>query len=392
MGDIPESLRALAETGVALARRTACGRVVFAKLAGVLHPDLLPEVLLGPVRAELDAALAATAVELDAKTVERALKAAWRRPADHVLADGVAPEPLAVTPTAQVHAGVLDGEPVAVKLARPGLAAAVRGELALLDVLGGPLAAAFPALDAAAALRALREAALDELDLEHEGDQQQRARRALRRVDGVVVPAVHGELSAGDVLVTERLEGPTLAEAAPADAEATARHLVAAHLSAWREAGLVLTDTRPSHVILLADGRTGLLGTGVARPAPRERAAATATAFVALADPDPDAFAEVVADELAVLDAAAARDAHGVLRAVLGPVLEGPYRLDGPALAALGARAREQAGALLAIAARATPEPSDLAAARAFGQLAATLSRLAPELDWVALARDASAT
>ena len=98
-----------------------------------------------------------------------------------------------------------------------------------------------------------------------------------------------------------------------------------------------------------------------------------------------------VADELAVLDAAAARDAHGVLRAVLGPVLEGPYRLDGPALAALGVRARERAGALLAIAARATPEPSDLAAARALGQLAATLSRLAPELDWVALAREASA-
>ena len=51
-----------------------------------------------------------------------------------------------VTPTAQVHRGVLDGREVAVKVLRPGLAGSVRQDLSLLEGLIAPLAAAFPAL------------------------------------------------------------------------------------------------------------------------------------------------------------------------------------------------------------------------------------------------------
>ena len=45
----------------------------------------------------------------------------------------------------------------------------------------------------------------------------------------------------------------------------------------------------------------------------------------------------------------------------------------------------------MALAARATPQPADLAAARMLGQLAATLSRLEVTEDWAALATSASA-
>src|SRR4051794_38593934 len=194
MPEAPPSLRALVETGVSLARRTTSGRVLFGRLAGVVHADTLPDRLKAPVRAELEAAHTATSTPLDAKTVERTLKGAWGKAPGKLLDDDLESEPLSVSPSAQVHAGIYEDAEVAVKVARPGLASQVRSELALLDILVGPLGAVFPALDVGAALRELRESALDELDLEHEADQQQRVRRALRRLEDVVVPDVHSDL------------------------------------------------------------------------------------------------------------------------------------------------------------------------------------------------------
>src|SRR4051794_23035373 len=135
MTEVPPALRALFETGVALANRTTSGRILFGRLAGVVHPDILPERLREPVRGHLEDANRATATPLDAKTVERVLKSAWGRPPRKVLDDGPEEEPLSVSPTAQVHAAAHEGRPVVVKVARPGVASAVRSELALLDVL-----------------------------------------------------------------------------------------------------------------------------------------------------------------------------------------------------------------------------------------------------------------
>jgi predicted unusual protein kinase regulating ubiquinone biosynthesis (AarF/ABC1/UbiB family) len=386
MPEAPPALLALIETGVSLARRSSSGKLLFGRLHGVVHGDLLPARIREPVRRELEDGFRATATPVDAKTVERTLKSAWRKPHGKLVED-LDPEPLSVSSTAVVHAASHDDRPVALKVLRPGVATTVRSELALLDILAAPIAAVFRALDVSGVLREIREAALDELDLEHEGDQQQRVRRALRRVDGVVVPEVVGELAGTEVLATERLEGITLAAAVADDPEAIARRLVEAHVVAWREAGLVMTDCRPSHVVQLADGRTGLLGTGVARSVPRDRATAGVSAFGALADADPEGFVSAVSDGLGVLDEDTARAAHPLLREVLGPIVEGPARLDGPALAEMTVRGLRRIGPLLAIGAKATPQPADLAALRMLGQLAATLSRLEVTEDWPRLAR-----
>ena len=374
MPDAPSSLLALLDVGVSLLRRTASGRVLLARYADVVHADLLPGALRDPVRAELEASYAAVVVPLEPKLARKAAKNV----------KDVEDEPLAVTPTAQVHAGELDGAPVVVKVARPGVAATIRAELTLLDVLRAPIGVVFGALDIAGALREVRETAMDELDLEHEADMQHQVRRALRRLEDVTVPAVHVDECAPDVLVAERLEGPTLAAAAPDDPSRVARLLIEAHLTAWREAGLVLTDSRPGHVVLLGDGSIGLLGAGLARPVPRERLEAGVAAFAGLADADPASFVAAVA-ELGVLPAAAAPDAHALLRAVLGPFASGPATLDGPALADMTVRAYRRIADLLTLGAQATPQPADLAALRMLGQLTATLSRLGVTEDWPAL-------
>ncbi len=380
-------LRALLDTALGLGRRTMSSRVALARASGVIHSGLLPLQAREAVLAELETAQTEIAVPLEPKAVERALRAAWGEAPGRVL-DELDPDPLSVSATAQVHGAVLDGEPVAVKLARPGVAEAVRSELVLLDVLAGPLRSVFGALDVAGVLRELREAALDELDLEHEAGQQARVRRALRRLEGVDVPAVVADRSAEAVLVSARLDGPTLVTTEPEDPGAAARLLVAAHLTAWREAGLVLTDARPSHVVLVPGGGIGLLGAGGARPVARERAIPWVTAFAALADPEPDAFVAAVG-ELGLFGAADAAEAHALGREVLGPLVAGPARLDGDALVAVAGRAYARLEALLALATRAAPAPADLAALRSLGQLGALLSRLGVRDDWPALAREA---
>lgn len=384
---LPLALRSLLEAGGALVRRSASGRVALGRAAALVPADAVPPALAG-LPAQLEAARAAAATPIAFKDVEKALRAAWGAAPAKVL-DDLAREPAAVTPSAQVHRGERDGEPVAIKVLRPGLVAAVRNDLALLDVLAGPLRAVFGALDAGAILREVRETALDELDLEHEASTQRQVRRALRGVDGLTVAEPDLELSGETVLVSAWLDGSTLTDATPGDPAAVARTLVTAHVAAAR-AGLVLTDPRPGHVVLLDRGGVGLLGAGLARPVDKARVAAALDALAAWRADDQDAFAAVVVDRLALLPSAPeATDAYVLGATVLGDVLAGEARLDGPALAAIAGRGLEQLAAALALAAVVRPDPRDLAIVRSLGQLASTLSRLGATEDWGGLILEA---
>lgn len=368
---LPPALRALLDAGTALVRRSSSGRVALHRALAVVPPEIRRTRPDEPEPVAF-------------KDIEKALKSAWGRPAGKVLAD-LEDEPLHVGAAAQVHRGeTQDGDVVALKVLRPGLAAAVRNDLALLDLLAAPLGQVFRTMDAGPILRAVREMALDELDLEHEASNQRQARRLLRGVDGVTVPVPDLELSTPEVLATEYLEGTTLAAGATAPAD-TAQRLVAAHVAAAR-GGLVLTDPRPSHVLLLKSGGLALLGTGAARPFPRERHAAYLAALAALRSDDQDAFAHTVAQDLQLLPPAEALKAYALI-AVLDAdrALMQPTRLDPALLLDTERRALEHVGAGLALAATVTPDPSDLALARSLGQLAATLAHLGATEDWGAL-------
>src|SRR4051794_33216468 len=202
---LPPALRTLLDAGGTLVRRSSSGRVALGRAAALVSEDAVPRAMRR-LPAMLEAARAEAATPLAFKDIEKLLKGAWGRPPAKVL-DELDPEPLAVTPGAQVHRAERDGAPVAVKVLRPGLATAVRNDLALLDVLAVPLRQVFGAMDAGAILREAREAALDELDLEHEASTQRQVRRVLRGVDGLTVPAPDLQLSGERVLVTELLAG-----------------------------------------------------------------------------------------------------------------------------------------------------------------------------------------
>jgi hypothetical protein len=208
-------------------------------------------------------------------------------------------------------------------------------------------------------------------------------------VDDVTVPAVVTELLHEDVLVTERLDGPTLASAVPEDPGRVARALVRAHVTALA-AGLALTDPRPSHVILLSGGGIGLLGAGIGRRADRERVHAALRAATALRHDDEAGWAAAVAGDLALLPADSAPGALDLARHVLGPPVAGRAVLDARAVAEGGERALQRLGPGLRLAAAARPEAIDLAPGRMAGQLVLLLSRLAVGEDWLELVDEAT--
>ena len=384
--DLPPALRTLVDVGVALARRAPSSRIAIVRAGGVIDPAALPTELRAAVEREVAAAQDAVCEQLRPKEIERLLREAWGRPAGKVLGD-LDPEPLAIRPASQVHRAELDGTPVAVKVRRPGVERAVRNDLALLDALAAPLRSAFPNLDATAILRDVRELTLDELDFEHEASQQRRVARAVRDVAGIGVPRPHLELCGTGVLVTDLIEGETLAAGAvPADPSAAARTLVAAFRVVAVEAGLAPIDPRPSHVVVRPDGSLGLLGAGIARPVDRARAQQALDALDALARDDAAAFARVVGDA-GVRPVAEAQEAHAILRELLLPFLSGPVLLDVAALLDLGDRAIAAAPDLFALAAAAAPQPQDLALGRMLGQLVAVLARFETTEEWLVLAR-----
>lgn len=386
--ELPPALKTLIDTALRLARQAPSGRVALTRAADLVDAAAVPAWL----ESSVDRALGdlPEPEPLDRKAIEKALKDAWGKAPGKVL-DDLDDEPLAVRAAAQVHRGELDGTPVAIKVRRPGLDRAVRADLSLLETLAMPLGAAFPAIDAGAFLRDVREQTSDEIDFEHEADMQRRVARAIRHVEGIVVPRPHTDLSAPGVMVSDLLRGTTLhAGAVPDDPAAAGTALIHAHVSAARDAGLAMLDARPGHVVVLGDGRLGLLGAGVARQVDPERVRLALVALAALRDDDPAALA-AAAEAASMVPPDAARVAHLPLRTIAAPIADGPATLDADALIALAERGDVEAPALLRLVPEVAATPDDLWLTRSTAQVLAVIARMGAEADWAAAALDAPA-
>lgn len=375
----------LAGVSLRLARTAPSGRIVLAHLARTLDPAWIPRPSGDEIAGELEVARRRVPDPLSARTVERALRDAWGvKPSEEL--DDLDPEPVAVTPTAQVHRGSLDGEPVAVKVLRPGLAASVRQDLVLLDGLLGPLSAAFPALDAGALIREVRERVQDELDLEHEAESLRRFARALRAHPFLTVPAPVTRLAHEGVLVSSWVDGVPISSAP--DPDAAAARLVTFVIGAARF-GVMHADPDPDDVLVLADGRLAILDFGATRTVIPERVASARAALEAFVAGDGAALGVALA-QLGTLPesegAAAIELARHGLGELAGP---GPARLDTRAVIEARDRLRANSDELLRLALAGSLAPDDLWPARAIAQLFAVIARVGASGDWVGLARAA---
>lgn len=380
-----EALRridALVQVAMRLAGSAPSGRIALAKLACALEPEWIPPAWRGSVWPELERAReAATTDPADPKLVERILREAWgAKPSDEL--DDFDPEPVAVTPTSQVHRGVLDGTDVAVKLLRPGLMGVVRQDLALLEGLAGPLAGAFPGLDPQAILAEVRERVLDELDLEHEAETQRRFQRKLRNHQHLVVPAPVMRLAHPTVMVSEWVDGQPLPQAKDPD-----------HVSAWLviftlggiRSGLVHADPDPDDVLELADGRLAVLDYSAARTVDRQRAELSLSLVTAFAEDDAASFAAAL-DGLGTLPEEHGAAALEMARLALGDLGKpGASRLDSQAVVGIGRRVATRPEAALDLALRGALPPEDLWPLRGVGQAFSAIAQTGASGDWLEL-------
>jgi hypothetical protein len=383
--DALRRIDALLQIGLRLAHSARSGRVALARIEEGLELEWIPRPWGDQIAADLERAAATTREPLKPKEIERALRDAWREKPSSVL-DELDPDPYAATPAFQVHRATYDGAAVAVKVARPGLAGTIRADLSLLEALVSPLSAAFPAVDAAATMREIRERLLDELDLETEGTIQRRFHRALRGHPFLVVPRPVMDLCHEHVLVGEWISGVPLRDAPDPD-EACAR-LVVFVLGAART-GIVNADPNPDDALVLSDGRLAVVDFGAWREVAPERVGLGAEILDAVLAEDADAFGQAL-DELGWLPRDQAPAMLALVHELLDGLLEpGPVRLDNDTALTVRDRLVDRGPALARLLRAGALPPEDLWPARAFLLLLSTIARVGATGPWPELARAA---
>jgi ubiquinone biosynthesis protein len=181
------------------------------------------------------------------------------------------PEPMAAGSMAQVHAAVLpDGTPVVVKVQRPGLRKVLAADIALLRIIARLLARLSPTCAAANPLALVDQFATgleDQLSFHMEAANVQRMRIALASL-AVHVPKVFTHLSTDRVLVMERLEGVRADDIEAVtglglDRSAIVRTIMASLILPAMRDGMFHGDMHSGNMLVLPDGRIGLLDFGV---------------------------------------------------------------------------------------------------------------------------------
>jgi ubiquinone biosynthesis protein len=183
-------------------------------------------------------------------------------------------DPLASASIAQVHAATLHtGERVVVKVLRPGVTSLVERDLDIIarlarraEVRMGWARAIGVANLAEGFAAALRE----ELDFRVEAGNLHAvgtANGAVADSARIVIPRAYHDLSTRRVLVMERLDGQALSKAAQdpladRDRERLARELLDSLLRQIVVDGVFHADPHPGNILLLDDGRLGLIDFG----------------------------------------------------------------------------------------------------------------------------------
>ena len=257
------------DTGLARSVRLALedGGVTFVKLGQVLstRPDLLPPEFVDELTLLQDNVPAAPWDQVRAVLVEDLGQAP-----EAVFAE-FDERPMAAASIAQVHlARLKTGEEVVVKVQRPGVQKVAEGDLDIVARLAKTLqertrwGRAMGVLDLANGFSvALRE----ELDFRVEARNLATVAAASAGQD-VGLPAVHEDLCTARVLVMERLSGVPMRAAGPvldelgADRGALATTLLSYLLHQVMLDGVFHADPHPGNIMLLADGRLGLLDFG----------------------------------------------------------------------------------------------------------------------------------
>ncbi|SDU64371.1 ABC1 kinase family protein [Jiangella alkaliphila] len=260
--------RALEEAGVAF--------VKFGQILSTRH-DLLP-----PQFTQELGRLQSHVAPIPYEGVEALLEEEYGRPVDEVFAE-LDRTPLAAASISQVHRARLHtGEQVVVKVQRPGIGPIVDSDLDITLRIASMLerrADWARSIGLRELADGFAEALWEELDFKIEA-RNIASVLATHRSDDVVIAPTHRALCTSKVLVLDYLDGLPLNQAETIivergmDRDELARRLLRALLTQIMLDGVFLADPHPGNLLLLRDGRLGLLDFGsVGRLDPSVRSA-----------------------------------------------------------------------------------------------------------------------
>lgn len=177
-------------------------------------------------------------------------------------------EPAAAASIGQVHRARLDGRELAVKVQYPGMLDTLDTDLANLRRMGA-LASVGMAVSGRELVEELRQRMLEECDYAREARNQAHFRELLADDPRVVIPEVIFERSAGAVLTMEWLEGEDFYtfrdRASQPEKDDVGVLLFEIAFRCIFAHGAFNGDPHPGNVLLLPDGRVGLLDWGCVR-------------------------------------------------------------------------------------------------------------------------------
>lgn len=178
-------------------------------------------------------------------------------------------KPLASASIAQVHRATLqDGTGVVLKIQRPGVQPKIESDLGILFAIAGWVEEAIDeakAMDLRGTITDFTKSIMAELDFTIEARNLERFARNFSKEDRVVFPKVSTELSSGEVLCMEFLEGRKFSDVIAAGEDTTPVVKVyfdAAYKMLFHD-GFFHGDLHPGNVLALAEGKLGIIDCGM---------------------------------------------------------------------------------------------------------------------------------
>lgn len=214
------------------------------------------------------------------------------------------PAPIAAASIAQVHrARLAGGQSVVIKVQRPGIREFVESDLRLLARLAERIEDRLPAIrryQPRALVRQFGRSLRNELDLRIEARNAERLRAGLPRDSGIVIPKMYPEWSRERVCVMDLLEGQSLLDwsGSPSfdrgEAQGIAAHGADTILEMVFVQGCFHADPHAGNILVLSDGRLGLVDFGMVGTLPDARRRELLDLLMAVVDQDSEGVRDVL--------------------------------------------------------------------------------------------------
>jgi ubiquinone biosynthesis protein len=236
----------------------------FIKLGQVLssRPDLISPAYVAELKT-----LQYQCEPLPFSDIRRALEAGLREHPDKLF-QSIDPAPIATASIAQVHRGITaSGEQVVIKVQRPEIVEEIRSDIEIMYRLAKFLDTTVEESQMAEPVGIVREfdrALTQELNFMVEAANLREFKQLHEGRTDIVIPTVYPDLSSQTVLTMSFLEGvPFTRLPADVDRKAIAERIVREAFDEVFVDGVFHADPHPGNLMLLNDGRYGILDLGV---------------------------------------------------------------------------------------------------------------------------------